>query len=498
MKKGFTLIELLGVIVLLGVIGLIVIPSVTNLIKDSKQKLYDSQVSMIEKKAKEWAVKNINQLSQTENIYLSVDDLIKNGYIEQSELFDPRDSKNKMNGCIVIEYDAAKNKYQYTYNDEICEDLKPGGSSPLYVNDILGGADPLLDSGMIPIIWDGSKWVKADIGQKWYDYNLKEWANVVLVTEATRSTYKNAAPETEILESDVLAYLVWVPRYRYKLFNVNDVMVAEQTIEVVFENKDTTKSNGSTNGTWLTHPAFTFGGSELSGFWAGKFEATGNITSPIIKPGMESILGSANISDLFTSAQKFNNPITYGVTNEYDAHMMKNMEWGAVAYLSHSIYGKNAEIWSNDSEKIVTGGGFGLAYITNIEQSTTGNIYGIYDMNGCSFEAVMGGMYNSDGTTIMVSLSGFNQTTIDSAAMSKYINKYSPGTVWDDYSTRQLGDATSETQQWYTNDGRFVSTSYSWFLRGGVAGDGSWPGIFSFYNSKGDHGGATFRLVVTK
>ena len=31
-----------------------------------------------------------------------------------------------------------------------------------------------------------------------------------------------------------------------------------------------------------------------------------------------------------------------------NSHMMKNTEWGSVAYLSHSIYGINREIERND------------------------------------------------------------------------------------------------------------------------------------------------------
>ena len=57
MKKGFTLIELLGVIILLGLVGLIVIPSITKLIKDSRQDLYENQVRTIEESARKWGFK---------------------------------------------------------------------------------------------------------------------------------------------------------------------------------------------------------------------------------------------------------------------------------------------------------------------------------------------------------------------------------------------------------------------------------------------------------
>ena len=60
------------------------------------------------------------------------------------------------------------------------------------------------------------------------------------------------------------------------------------------------------------------------------------------------------------------------------SHMMKNSEWGAVAYLTHSKYGLDGkEIAINDNSNY-TGGGRGEAYKTNINQSSTGNVYGIY------------------------------------------------------------------------------------------------------------------------
>lgn len=124
---------------------------------------------------------------------------------------------------------------------------------------------PELSDGMIPIRWNGSAWVKADIHDKWYDYDKQEWANVVLVTESTRNDYKNASPETEILETDVLAYLVWIPRYRYKLFNVNSKSISPREIEIEFEDNKTLKLIGSSDDEWLTHPAFTFGTDELNG-----------------------------------------------------------------------------------------------------------------------------------------------------------------------------------------------------------------------------------------
>ena len=55
--------------------------------------------------------------------------------------------------------------------------------------------------------------------------------------------------------------------------------------------------------------------------------------------------------------------------------MMKNDEWGAVAYLSKSRYGKSAEVDRNGNSSYYTGGGSGNAYVNNVGQSTTGGAW---------------------------------------------------------------------------------------------------------------------------
>lgn len=319
--------------------------------------------------------------------------------------------------------------------------------------DSSGTSRPELDEGMIPIKWDGSKWIKADEENasglyRWYNYDEREWANAVLVSSEKREEYLNAEPGKEIIETDVLAYLVWIPRYRYKIFNVNFDVIQPQEIEIRFESKDKPKTISRTNGEWLTHPAFTFGNIELNGFWVGKFETTGNTTTPTVKPGNVSLRG-LNVSTQFNTAKKFNNPTTYGITTTNDAHMMKPTEWGAVAYLSHSKYGRLDKIWINPSSNYVTGcAGTGAEvlttpgcsyhyYTSNGQQaSTTANVYGIYDMNGGAWDRLMGGMYTSASKRyVEAGHSGFSdeQLTVNSPNFIgvKYIDLYEYGMIDD-------------------------------------------------------------------
>ena len=373
---------------------------------------------------------------------------------------------------------------------------------------------PELVSGMIPIKYDGTKWVKASTttANDWYDYTNKMWANAVMVTSETRGTYMNASAGTTISEEDILAYYVWIPRYKYQLFNVDSTTMDPIEIQVEFEDGTPTKSTGTSNGEWLTHPAFTFGTDELKGIWVGKFSTTGSAETPTIKPNI-GMLANQNVSTQFTTSQKFGTTtyLTSTGVSEVDAHMMKNIEWGAVAYLKQSKYGLGTtDIGLNNynSSPYLTGCGStsGSAYSTTCNAynttdgmlaSTTGNITGIYDMSAYTGTCVMGVMQDNTGTNTPMSgyssssNSGFtgkvyasgNFTEYSGVSFpnSKYYDLYSYGTSESDYTRRILGDATGEVHGWYDDFAGFVNSGYPWFVRGLVFSD--YPasaGVFSF------------------
>ena len=41
--------------------------------------------------------------------------------------------------------------------------------------------------------------------------------------------------------------------------------------------------------------------------------------------------------------------------NGFSTNMVSNFEWGAVAYLSHSKYGKNSKVWLNNNWGFIGG-----------------------------------------------------------------------------------------------------------------------------------------------
>lgn len=123
-KRGFTLTELLGVIVVLGLIALIIFPSIAKSIKSSRKKLYNEQVNLIVSNARRWGVEHSNLLPSNGIYYLSLNDLIASGYVSQKEIKDPRD-ESTMSGCVIIYYEEESKQYQYRYEEASCKDNAP-------------------------------------------------------------------------------------------------------------------------------------------------------------------------------------------------------------------------------------------------------------------------------------------------------------------------------------------------------------------------------------
>ena len=436
--------------------------------------------------------------------------------------------------------------------------------------DTSGANAPVLDSGMIPVYYDETSetWKKADSSNKdnnWYNYDSKKWANSVTVSNTNRSTYQKAAVGTEIPMNDILTMEVWIPRYKYKVWNYNSDGTKtsnEQQIEITFENgtaktgeiscqdaisgtdgdssetcklkaTNSTCTDATCNNKTYTHPAFTFGNDEIKGFWIGKFELTGTISSITIKPNLSS-LGSQTVSSFETNIMNMkNNNSQYGFSTNADTHMIKNSEWGAVAYLSHSKYGTCTsgsckEIGINNNSNFITGCGASSSssssttcnsYNTSngVLASTTGNIYGVYDMSGGATEYAMANTVSNDGTTMMSGYSvtdnsGYtgkvynrfkytSYTGIDYPDI-KYYDKYSFSESMSSIKRSKLGDGIKEVYKgdegWYGDYSYLASSESPWFLRGGNYNRGAIAGAFYSSGNLGNaSSGSSSRLVIT-
>ena len=430
-----------------------------------------------------------------------------------------------------------------------------------------GANYPDLIDGLIPVVYNETtkKWVKADTESStstygWYDYANKKWANAVLVTDTNRSTYQNATAGTEINDLEILAFYVWIPRYKYKVWNKDKVVGTDSYnarttgIDITFENGiDTTgtivcndysyRAPSSTagspnetctgaNGDYYTHPAFNFGGYEVKGFWIGKYELSSETPTASNGGGSSTTLTArilpnvnswrnnkvSNFSTVIQNMQTTNN--IYGLSTDKsntDSHMLTNMEWGAVAYLTHSAFGRCygtdcTEVTINNCSSYVTGIGADTVSASSssttcttdankyngakgVLASTTGNVYGVYDMSGGAWEYVMGNMSSTaDSYTFYSSSSGFASSWYTSN--QKYVNTYANGSTNKDqtaYNRARLGDTTGEvvlstrgSGGWYSDYAYFLYSSGSWFGRGGVYGSGSGAGVFFFSSSNGN------------
>ena len=159
------------------------------------------------------------------------------------------------------------------------------------------------------------------------------------------------------------------------------------------------------------------------------------------------------------------------------------MNGGAVAYLTNSKYGRCTngsctEVTINNCSNYMTGigtdsvsekGSSSTTCTTSLNKyngtkgvlaSTTGNITGVYDMNGAAWEYTMGNMSNASNSY------SFNSSAAELSSWytddtSKYVVTYAYNTSSTSYNKGRLGDATgevavsaSENNCWY-NDGAF-------------------------------------------
>jgi hypothetical protein len=330
------------------------------------------------------------------------------------------------------------------------------------------------------------------------------------------------------------------------------------------------------NNTYWTHPAFSFGNdcavtpsgqvggntscTELNGIWVGKFETssaaiatTNNAyatnaadTDPVIKPSVFS-RRSQTILNQWTTTHT-NLPTYQNLTTATtDARLMKNSDWGAVAYLATSAFGRadatsGMEVWINDCYSSTTGA-LTPRYVTGISgssvsesysagaapcysqttisgiptanlyygtigvhASTTDNAYGIYDLSGGAYEYTLSNYSNgavgrpSTGS----GLTAGTAPTFFTNAANKYFNIYlSTQFTNDSYATNYNqctlnscgGHALFETvsvlsvssniQSWNSDNSYFVYSSNPWAFRGGYYNNTTSAGLFNSIRSTG-------------
>ena len=355
--------------------------------------------------------------------------------------------------------------------------------------------------------YEDGEWIEDETGTNYSyvagteeeDNNKSEWANVKVTIDGIES------------------YFVWIPRYAYKIeYNNPNDKSQGGTIDVKFligttnqyyddeGNIQTAKraetGHENTISDYYVHPAFTsdinLGGwrTELTGIWVGKYESSlvdketkKNIVTTETGETSGNILLSANtdkaiavqpnmscwnyctIGNLYTNFKDY--------SKDLNSHMLKNSEWGAVAYLAHSKYGRNGvEIDGND-ENIITASG---NIEENVKQSSTGNVYGIYDLSGGESEFVAAYYTKSTNANLMN-----NGEQLVNETNKEFVTGYDGVTTEENY---KLGDATYETSGWNGDSHTFIDQHGSMFFRRGLGythWDNEIRGIFAFHLTNG-------------
>ena len=543
-RNGFTLVELLAVIVILAIVLIIAVPGVLGIINKTKNNAYESQLKIIKEAAKNYIMEARDVVVWKENqTVVSLTEIQNRGLLEK-KILDPRDKSELKHLAVVITKKENLMDYDIVYTDP---------SDANY---------PRLSNNMIPIVYKEDKWVKADLtneNQSWFDYSKQQWANIATVTEDVRQTLLDAPVGSEIPMEKINTMFTWIPRYRYKLWNVDGTLLptsnsnlrSDYEIDVQFETVETTKSMGTQNGQWLTHPAFTLGNQEVSGLWVSKYVVGYNqgtdlgtytqanarndeldASKIIVKPNVYSWTDS-RLYTVFYNARNMKNPgNVFGFSEEADTHLLKNNEWGAIGYLTYSKYGKagnsaysgsGKEVAINSMNTSVTGCGTAIftgvceSYETKNGQaaSTTGNITGIYDMVGNVWEYVASIMLQPDNMHAEVTATMFSQEELDALiAEGKYMEAITYSSDWQIMSQPTLGDGLYEMRpvtlvnddtgvpsyqfsSWYNDYAVYPALQHSVLVRGGFYGNAKVAGMFASLHSKGNTGYSTgYRVAI--
>ena len=448
---------------------------------------------------------------------------------------------------------------------------------------------------------EGSVVKTTDTDTAWYDYDAKKWANAQTVDGSMwvwipRFAYKvnssNKTFDVVFLKDTTNTYI--------DNGTEKDAEKEGYIVHPAFKNESST---GYENGGW---------DKELTGIWVSKFEAgyaSGNNTAtvkessvkytqasglaaateigsssdgwaaarnyldgeygvksgdtytfkngtaPSIKyptfQGLTYSMNYTNHNDAFNISKALTeNGNIYGLSSSStDSHMMKNSEWGAVAYLAQSKYGLNGtNIYINNvnlnnttkSVYAVTGcagatedansvattisainnrtasGVYVWIQKSGTKASTTGTIYGIYDMSGGTWERTAGLVNNGNANLATYGQSLLN--ALNNGKSSKYVTAYpfdssvdknganidTASTANWKANTKIYGDGIRETStagtgktSWYTDYSYFPAVYSPFSTRGGDLWDGEGAGLFYFYRNGGNSDyNAGFRSVL--
>ncbi len=407
---------------------------------------------------------------------------------------------------------------------------------------------PELGENMIPVKYDEEEqqFIETiETDPKWYNYEIQE----SMTQNGGTSEWANAI--TKDSSGRITGYWVWIPRFEYKILDegVEELLKDGEDIlatpngakQIDIEFIPSNQVNPEIG--YTVHPAFQNGDynnngqpdtgeylygewdSEISGFWISKYsesnqEALYQATRDTLFVPNRFMKMETDIGASYQRMLDLNNEGNlFGFTEKDDTHMIKNSEWGAVAYLGHSQYGRNGtELRDNNFHPnwhYITGtagsthnGGWILDYPEDINRyngeygmlnSTTGNVYGVYDMHGTVKQHVAAYYINGTNETLingeeMIYIGGSQINGLDTIG-----NKYKTVFASNTSENEQLynGGVIFETKGWYYDYFKIFDSSNPFLIKNGgphAQAYNTWPGMF--YNLLSNGVTTTTRAVV--
>lgn len=412
--------------------------------------------------------------------------------------------------------------------------------------DSSGANLPVLLDGMTPVVYNNVEelweFVENPDEDDWYNYEKKMWANVML-QDYTDNDSSNVDG----------SMFVWIPRYAYKIEKENyhtsnagliDIKFLVDNTNTTYDGIDVNPNNTNSSNDYVIHPAFRAYG-DVAGIWVSKFEAstheygdegqgandTNNVNLTYKSFYDKYTWTNIDMNNEYIVAKNMINNEIYGLNpQQANTHMMKNTEWGAVAYLTQSKYGNGiSQVWSNNyydefgtktgySARSSTDTKYGdsvddVTFLWNtnngVNASTTGNVYGVYDMVGGAIERMSAYLDNNNKY-----LKDYGKALLEEKN-SSYYDVYKPG-IPDSRETNyeiaksKYGDAIYETSStallnskssWYSASSTMMNNEYPFIFRGGSCATREESGVGLYYyspSSGGPNKYSTFRVVISQ
>ena len=382
---------------------------------------------------------------------------------------------------------------------------------------------PTLGEGMVPVKWneqEKSWYICQSTDSEWYSYTEKDkkWANVMLRDGLVVEGITNA--ETASIEemankkvTTVGSMFVYVPRYGYKITYTptdgattilgysNSIGITNKSGGVVpgTEKQGAIEIKGNLDGKqiekYVLHPAFTVneenGGwkDDITGIWIAKFLASSvegnknNITADNVTTKTIQVKPGKYIWRYISADVAFQNCQNYKKTLQ--SHLMKNSEQGCALYLAKSKYGINGRIDPNNGT--FTGGEASDGYQIRSNQTTTGNIYGIYDMGNEIGEHVAAYLDNQNailmdnGKSLIEGENYLKNTYIKSEKDDSYENySINAGKYGDAMFETSFSGGAGGTASWYGGRSGYMMGSTPFVIRGKKVSTSGNAAAFSF------------------